>query len=393
MAAKTLIFVTAGRWQVGAIIRAKQLGYFTIAIDADAQAQGLSVADVAIHADLSQVEKIIVQLTSYQVDGVLSICSEAGMALAGLLREHFNITTGPNSLISQRLVNKGKQRLCWQQHGLAQPTFVIANDLVELQQQLSALKYPLMLKPVDSAGSRGVIKVEASAQLASAFAYAQQFSQSGDVIAEAFMPGQEYTVEAFVHQGQVAIYAITRKTKLANKPVAYRLETAELSMSLQQQIADYINQAVQALAYENGPIHAEIIINQNNIGIVELAGRGGGFLVFEKFIRSASGIDIVTNTLKQAVAEPITVQTITPRYSILEFLPSCAGTVFAIEGLAQANEITDVETGVMVNIGDKVNDACCDGDRMAYFLACGDNEQLAQHALSQAKQLLQIKVK
>jgi len=390
---KCLVAVTAGRWQATAIKRAKALGFMVIAIDSDQQASGLKYADVTIVTALTNIDYIFAELAAYPIDGVVSICSDAGMVLAGQIRERFNIVTGPNVAVSHALINKYLQRTAWQQHNVAQPRWCSAKQWSELLPKLADLSWPLVIKPVDSAGSRGVNIAQTRAQLATFFDQALSFSSCKMVIVEQFMPGIEYTVEGFVHQGQPHIYAVTEKTHIKDKPVAYRLMTATLSPEVLAQTQQLVCDAVVALGYANGPIHAEVMIDANNIvKMVELGGRGGGFFVFEKYVQLASGVDIVKDTLYQAVDLPLTIEPTQTQYTILEFIPSVAGTVRAISGLAQASLIHGVDVDALVKIGDKLTSAQSDGDRMAYILSCAPTLATAEQQVNDAKRCISIEV-
>jgi len=398
---KGLIAVTAGVWQLQTIKQAKALGVNIIAIDSSETAKGLGIADLAIVTDLDDftfiTAEIMKKMPKVEIIGVLSICSDAGMLLAGKLRDHYQVTTGPNFAVSQSLVNKALQRECWQKTGVNGPQWYSSKNMHELLSIAKKMSLPFMIKPVDSAGSRGVIKVEKRDEnISSYLTQALLFSPSKQVIIEAFMQGQEYTVEAFVHQGKTQILAITEKEKISATQglVAYRLSTTLLAEARQDKIKELVIQAVTALAYKNGPCHAEIILMPDDtVGMVELAGRGGGFLVFERFVQLASGVDIVNNTIKQSLGLPFTVAAIKPNHCILYFFPNKVGKLVAISGFLQANEIENIEAGAFVDIGVKLQEASCDGDRMGYVLSQHRNRAQAEQQLSQAIELINFEVK
>ncbi|GAA0815552.1 ATP-grasp domain-containing protein [Colwellia asteriadis] len=391
-----LITVTAGRWQANTIKRAKQQGIKIIAIDSSLAAEGFEYADLIIIAELDDVESIKAQIGNRNICGVLSICSEAGMILAGKLRDYYHVSTGPNLEVSQRLVNKALQRTYWQQENVTGPKWLASGNLDQLFSSAQTMALPFMIKPADSAGSRGVVKVEHfDDNINNYLESALSLSKSKQVIIEDFMDGVEYTVEGFVHQGKSQVLVITEKDKIPSTHglVAYRLQSAILSEKLNAKISQLVIDAVTALNYKNGPFHAEVIVMKNgNIGMVELAGRGGGFLVFERFVQLASGVDIVANTINQAIGKNITPTQVSKQYCILHFFPNEVGTVNAITGFEEANLLDGVEGGAFIEQGTVLTEAKCDGDRMGYVISYSDNETKSKQQLQKAISLINFKV-
>jgi len=391
-----LVAVTAGRWQAQTIIKAKQLGYNIVAIDADKHAEGFAYADLNIVASLEDFKAIITQLEHLPIVGVLSICSDAGMLLAGKIREYFKSTTGPSLSVSSCLTNKKRQRICWQQAQVNGPTWFASKNITSLINYVKKITPPFIIKPTDSAGSRGVFKVESYQQPIKKYLQeAQTFSRTNEVIIEDYMDGDEYTVETFIEKGVVNVLAITEKKKIAAAKglVAYELATTTQPLAIQQKITHLVKKAYQSVNYQNGAGHAEVIVMRNgDVGMVEIAGRGGGFLVFEKFVHYASGYDIVSNVIKQAMGEQPSPVHLKPQHTILHFFPNIAGTVTKILGFEDANQLVGIEAASFVKVGDKLNAACSDGDRMGYFISYASTPEKAIVQAEQAKKLITYKV-
>lgn len=389
------IAVTAGRWQLCGIKAAKRLGYKVVAIDSDINAPGFEYADEHICCGFENVQSIINYLSNKSIVGCLSICSDAGMLLAGKLIDHFNLS-GPGLNVSKRLTDKGLQREAWQNAGIHNPNFYVGNQLQDLINRTRDFNFPLIIKPVDSAGSRGITKIHNQSELTKAcLDNAISYSKRRQVIIEEFVTGQEYTVETIICNGKIHLLAITKKYKLAetNYTVAYKLETAEIPIELQTKITQRIAHAYQTLEYYNGIGHAEIIVSDDDkVVIVEVAGRGGGFLVFEEFLPRISSLDIVELTVLQACGQPIEITEKTEHYGILEFLPSSEGIVKNITGFKAVNTLPYCTAESFVAIGDKVKNADCDGARLGYILCCSDDKTLVRSTVQKAKSLVKVEV-
>jgi len=155
------------------------------------------------------------------------------------------------------------------------------------------------------------------------------------------------------------------------------------------QIGHVVISAYRALGYDDGPGHAEVILMKDgNVGLVEVAGRGGGFLVFDRLVPSVSGIDIARLTAMQAVGmqlEPIRPKS---NATVLRFLPTRPGKLVDIRGLELANELDGVEAGAIAKIGDVFTGAATDGDRLGWILTRGATPEFAQRQADQAERLI-----
>jgi len=396
MSQSWFVAVTAGRWQNKTITVAKSLGYKIIAIDADEHAEGFVNADVAIISSLDNTQYIIEKIKHLNIKGVLSICSDAGMLLAGTIRDYFGINTGPNYHTSQMLVNKRSQREVWLKDEVQGPQWQVSSQLEELIIITKKMSLPFIIKPVDNAGSRGVYKVESFNQPIKEYLQsALSFSKTGDVLIESYMDGIEYTIETFVHRKVVNVLAITEKKKIAaaNGLVAYQLMTTALEEADKLHISSLVCRAFESIGYENGPGHAEVIMMKDgSVGMVELAGRGGGFLVFEQFVELSSGYDIVKNSIRQSMGDSIdTIQT-KENHTLLYFFPNKKGRVTAISGFEQANNIQGIIADSFIDVGVELDEACCDGDRMGYFISNASTLEQSQLQAKQAKTYINYEV-
>lgn len=370
-----LVAITAGRWQKHGISEARHAGLKVVAVDSDPDAEGFHVADQHICMDTDDYEGVIEALRALNINirGAVSFCSETGMLLAAHVRESFDLP-GPRTEQSRGLVDKGIQRRIWQKAGVPSPRFRTFTVKDEVLAAIPAFGFPLIVKPTDSSGSRGVTKLESiDDDVLDAVERAFRFAKSGEVLLEHYMPGTEFTVEVFCVQGVVNVLAVTEKKKVAGTrgTVASELATPDRSPEVLVRITDAVVGAFVALGYTDGPGHAEAILMDNeNIGLVEVAGRGGGFMVFDKFVPAVSGVNIARLTALLAVgltAEPFVVA---KRAAVLRFFPTQAGTLHAAHGFDEANDVPGVEAGCFVKPGASFGHAAADGDRLGFVLSC-----------------------
>jgi len=392
-----LVAVTAGQWQRHSIQKARSIGLKVVAIDADPNAEGFIDADYSLNLPLDEVERVLDALEDMKVNlrGAVSFVSEVGVPLAAAIRDHFDLP-GPRPVVCERLVNKYLQRRIWQQHGVPGPRVQLVETPESAIEAIHSFGFPLIIKPADSSGSRGVTKIETlDADVLDAVKRAFQFSRSSKVLLESYMDGVEFTVETFSLCGKHHVLAVTEKKKVdgTNGTVARELATSQRPPQILNRIAKAAVDAYTALGYEDGPGHAEVILMQDeSVGLVEVAGRGGGFLVFDRFVPAVSGIDIARLTAMQAVG--LDVGLIEPKVlaAVLRFFPSRPGRLVAIRGIEEANALEGVEAGRIARLGDTFSLAAADGDRLGWILSRANTPAIAQERADLAEKLISFEI-
>lgn len=392
---KWLIAVTAGKWQIHGIREAKALGLKVLGLDSDPMAEGLREVDHKIILPFTNPKSIISELIKLNLNycGVVSFCSEAGMLLASEIREVFQLR-GPDKSLSLKLLEKGIQREIWSKSGVPGPEWKIFDSPLETLKYLNNTNLPVIVKPTDSSGSRGVSKIDQlddNAHLAVQNAF--RFSNSNQVIVESFMEGTEFTVEVFIIDGFVNVLAVTEKKKVdgTNGTVARELATPDRPFEIIDKLKKAVIKAFVALEYKDGPGHAEIILkNDLSVGLVEVAGRGGGFMVFNGLIPAVSGVNIAKITAMQAIGENFFIHDVLSNSAILRFFPSSPGKLVGISGFDKANSIPGVMCECFVNLGDIFQKASADGDRLGYILATAPNILAAQKLADEAENCIKF---
>jgi biotin carboxylase len=316
------------------------------------------------------------------------------MPLAARIREEFALP-GPGSILTKKLLDKGVQRKVWSEKSVPGPEWAIFDDAESATDYLLGLELPRIIKPTDSSGSRGVTKIEVQSDIISSVSKAFEYSKSGRVIIESFMTGTEFTVEVLVVDGNVNVLAVTEKKKVEGTKgtVARELATSDRPAQIIDKISKTVIHAFNSLDYKEGPGHAEVILCDDDfVGMVEVAGRGGGFMVFNRFIPAVSGVNIAKLTALQSIGLPMEKFDIEKRAAVLRFFPSRPGILRSIDGFEKANEINGIESDYFVSIGDEFFSATTDGDRLGYIFSWADTPALAQKLADQAESLINFEI-
>ena len=391
-----LVVLPAGHWQVSGIRAAIEQGIQVLAFDGDPNAKGLEIATKSAVVNIKDSKAVLDAIESSGItpQGAVSFASEVGMPAVAAVREYYNLV-GANTELTHLLTNKMYQRDFLQKKGVQGPKkWKIFTSLSMAKACIKDVGFPCIVKPVDSAGSRGVTKVETSDEVESAARHALEASQTGVALVETFMEGTEYAVETFGDGNTIHVLAVTEKKKVPGTKGTVAQELSTPSDETRSMIvSDITVAALQAFGYMNGPGHTEVILDKyNRPGLVETAGRGGGFMVFERMVEKASGFDIVTATALQSVGIMTPVHVKKKHSVVLRFIVSKEGVVRNISGIKEASTIPGVEVGSLVTVGQLVSNVQGDGDRLAYILSEGDTLKAAKSAANHAETLIEITV-
>jgi biotin carboxylase len=189
---------------------------------------------------------------------------------------------------------------------LARQKFRAANlltpDYQVLTEPAGTLGYPCVLKPLGLSGSRGVIRANDSAEFAAAFARIKRIAAEPAVLVEDFIPGHEFALEGIVTAGRLQTLALFDKPDPLDGP--FFEETIYVTVPMNRAIAETTQQAITALGLTDGPIHAEMRVNDAGVWMLEVAARPIGGLC-SRVLRFAGGRSLEELILCHAAGEDI----------------------------------------------------------------------------------------
>lgn len=389
-----LLVIGAGAAQVDAISRAQDLGVTVIAMDGDPNAPGLKVADVAIVVDINNEREVIAGANAHRVDGVLCFSVEAAVVPVAIAAQALGLP-GLSVESARNATSKKRMREIWAAKGIPSCRFMSCRSLDGARAAAEAIGFPLVVKPDDNAGSRGVMYVDTILELESAYRAALVFSRNGDVLVEEFMLGEEMSVEGFLYEGGVHLTGFSDKIRT---PPPYLLDLAVLFPSVKAK--DVLGEAVQvvsdaahALGLDMTPIHAELMVTPMGPKMVELAARGPGFKVFSMMIPWSGGVDVVRESIRIALGETPDLGMSAYRGAVLVFPQAMPGKVDSVKGVELARDvplISDLE--VYVKPGDTINPLRSGADRIGHIIALSEERASAVEAVRRAESLLQVDV-
>ncbi len=171
-----LLFIGAGPFQVKGIEYAKSLGYEIIATDGNSDAPGLRLAHHWYPADVKDVMAHLEIARRHHINGVLTVASDVAVRTVSVVSEALDLAGIPVA-VAECCTDKECMRSKFRIHGVPSPISYSVYSFHELLDRIRTMNYPLVIKPADSAGSRGVRYLKNQGELEDAYRKALSYSQ------------------------------------------------------------------------------------------------------------------------------------------------------------------------------------------------------------------------
>lgn len=298
-----LAIIGASYLQVPLIEKAKEMGYETHVFAWAANDIGEKIADCFYPISIVEKEQILMKCQEQQIDGICTIASDLAVITVNYVAEHMNLVgnTMQATLLS---TNKHEMRKAFAAHGDPSPKSICIDAVTDIS--VVDMEYPLIVKPLDRSGSRGITKIYDASELEQAIAYAKSVGFDKRVLVEEFVEGDEYSVESISYQGWHHVLTITKKftTGAPHFIETGHMEPAGLSAHMEEQVFAMVVHALDTLQIKNGASHTEFKITPDGtLKIIEIGGRMGGDFIGSNLVQLSMGVDFVENVIRVAMGK------------------------------------------------------------------------------------------
>ena len=309
---KKIMIIGGGHGQMPLIKLAKQTGLFIVVVSPMGNYPGIALADKLIEEDVFDKERILEIAQAERIDCVLSDQSDFTVPTVAYIAEKMGLN-GNRFETATFYTNKFLQRTLCEKIGVPTPQFtkIKAGD-IESRKCLDAVNVPVIVKPVDSQGSRGVEKVDDTSLLPAACKRACAYSKNGEVIVEEFVMGREVVCEGFVLDGKYHNVAFGDRYyfDLENKFIPSRtVFPSTIPKNVKAKITEYESKICEHTKASFGTTHSEYLIDERDgrIVLVETALRGGGVYIASDLIPLSTGVDLTAVLLNAMLGNRDTV--------------------------------------------------------------------------------------
>ncbi len=289
---------------------------------------------VALRFDEPDLESIAVR---GPFDGIVGV-GDRPAYVAALAAQRLGLTFSPPQAV---LAGKDKflARHRFRAAGLLTPEYEL------LHQPAGARRYPCVLKPLGLSGSRGVIRANDAVEFAAAFKRVRNIAAEPAVLVEDFIPGREYALEGLVTSGRLQVLALFDKPDPLDGP--FFEETIYVTVPEQRAITETARRAVSALGLTDGPIHAEMRVNDEGVWMLEVAARPIGGLC-SRVLGFSGNVSLEELVLRHAVGEDVSAAR--PRagaHAVMMIPVPREGIYVGVSGVEEARRVAGIEDVVV----------------------------------------------
>lgn len=390
---KKLMLLGGLRYLLPVIEAAHKEGIYVITVDYLPNNIAHKYSDEYHNVSIIDKEAVLKLAKQLQIDGIMSFAVDPGVVTASFVQQEMCLPSfGPYESV-KILQNKGKFRKFLADNGFNVPKAKSYTDEKEALNDISKISFPVIVKPTDSAGSKGVTRVNNKEELPYAIAHAIENSLSKTFIIEEFIEKQGYSSDSdcFVQDGKFKFYSFSSQrfdTSAQNPYVPAAFRNEEILKQELQRLISLLN--MQTSIYN---IETRISTNGKPY-IMEVSPRGGGNRLAE-MIRYATGVDMITACLQASVGNKITPIEQKPFNGYWAEVILHSDKAGAFESLSIKEDVQKniIETDLWVKKGDKVKTFNGANDTIGTLVMKFSSEDEMGGRLSDFRKWMKVNVK
>lgn len=314
---KKLLLLGGSAQQIVAIETARRLGYSTVLCDYLPDNPGQRYADRFYLVSTIDREAVLQVARDEKVDGVIAYASDPAAPTAAYVAERLGLPGNPYRSVDI-LSNKDKFRAFLKAHGFCTPEAEGYDTAAAAAADLRAgrFRFPVMIKPVDSSGSKGVSRADSAGEAEEKLEYAMSFSRCHRIIIEEFVEKYGYQIagDGLSLDGKLVFRCFGNDHFNTRGGDPFVPISASFPYNMPDEVQDKIHSEIQrlltALHMGSTTYNFDMRIDRDcNVYLMEVAPRNGGNYI-PQVIRHATGVDLIECAVRAAMGEPVDVPAI-----------------------------------------------------------------------------------
>jgi len=401
---KTLLVLGAGRDQLFMIRTARLMGLRVIALDQNSDSPGFPEADFSAVVSTRDLPAMLEFVDNYQenfgpIHGVSTMGSDIPQMVGALARYLGTPTISERS--AHWATEKYEMKERFRQAGVRVPWFQLVNSASAVREFFAERGGPMVLKPVDQAGSRGVSLLQHAEEAERLFAHAFENSGNGGVLLEDFVPGAQLSTESIMMDGDIYTLGYAdRNYEQMRTFLPHIIENGGWVPSVYEDqrrlVETEIKKAALALNINDGVIKGDVVLASEGPVIIEIAARLSGGDFSESLVPLGTGINYVETVIRLALGErpnikallPKSRQVVANRYFFAK--PGMLEKVRGIDRVSDLDWIAKLE--LWYQPGDVLPDISNHGQRTGVFVVTGPDRKTVQERIDSVYQEVEFEI-
>lgn len=389
---RKILTIGAGTYQAPLIKRIKDMGIGSYCVDRNPNAVGFGFADGYEVIDVCDKDTCLDYARRLGINGIMTYGATLTLPTVAYVGNALGL---PALSMNTAEVSRNKYAI---KKRLLQAGLNTKGNFFRLcsidQAKEKKFIYPCVIKPSDGSGSKGVSVVHSPNELEDALNYAFSSARYGEIYCEEFVDGEEYSVEAFVDNGKVYIYAIVKSTfiRSENDDISYGHRTPSgLELQYEERIENEVRKAVKALDITMGSVNFDIILSNGDKKpyIIDVGIRVGQNLIASHLIPLSRGVDVMDCAIRIALGEkadtePKRCECVATR--LLIYTPGTIKQILPYDDIIGKNGVVDVV--LRKGVGDVLLPYKEKSDTCGWVIAKGNTPDEAEANAAFAKETL-----
>lgn len=372
---KAILVFGVGELQKSIIDRAHLMGLNVIGIDPCSNAVAKSCCDAFEVVGGQDYEGTIAVAKKYGVSSIVTAATDKPLVMMARVAKAMNLP-----FYSEETARWSTDKFQMKQRFIEGGVPCAKGRLISCIEEAEDLNYPIIVKPRDNSGSRGVKICNTSAELKESIDEALQYSHLDSVLVEEVIEGPEYSIESLHYDGKSEVIQFTEKK---TTPFPYNVELghkqpANLSDDVKNQIREIVSKIGVALKFENCPSHTELKVNERGIFVIETSPRLGGDYITSTLTPLSTGINMEDQLLHIALGEKVDTKTgRVEKASGVCFFDFPEGEVKAIETeISEMSSLPHIHNfELKLKVGDTVDQITSSLNRYGQFIVDGETRE------------------
>ncbi len=321
---KAVLIFGVGPLQKSIIDRAKKMELYTVGIDPVVEAACKYEVDAFEVVGGQDYEGTCAVIEKYGIDAIVTTATDKPLVMMARVAEKYGF---PFYSVETAKWSTDKYQMKQQFMKCGVPC--AKGRLVKSVDEVTDFEYPVIVKPRDNSGSRGVKLCRTKEDLSTSIVEALDNSKMDTVLVEEFIEGPEYSIESLHHDGKNEVIQFTEKktTEFPYNVELGHIQPANISEEKKQKIREIVAKIGKALNFVNCPSHTELKINERGIYVIETSPRMGGDYITSTLVPLSTGINMEDELLKIALGESINPKPKFVHYSGVRFFAFKEGSI------------------------------------------------------------------
>ncbi len=384
---KAVLIFGVGPLQESIIKRAKKMGLYTVGIDPCAEATCKDCVDAFEVVPGQDFEGHCAVVEKYGIDAIVTAATDKPLVMMARIAEKYGFPFYSVET-AQWSTDKFQMKQRFELGGVPHAQGRLISNVEEAE----GLVFPVIVKPRDNSGSRGVKLCRSKEELEASMSEALEVSKLDTVLVEEFIEGPEYSIEGLHHDGKFEVIQFTEKktTEFPYNVELGHIQPANISEENQQKIREIIAKIGAALHFENCPSHTELKINERGIFVIETSPRLGGDYITSTLTPLSTGVNLEDELLKISLGESINPHPKAVQYSGVRFFSFEEGSVIKHTPNEEfvKSWLHVIDFSFNLKEGDRVNRITSSLNRYGHLILTAGNRESIEDAFDKYEKVI-----